>query len=105
MTMALFERFTQEDPDDKRWTAKHEAAAALGVVALGYFTLNQLKAFWNTSAADNTDLNAIVGLVGPLSQADRLDWLKGLEWLLVLNESGAAAVDTAAKIRAKLGLA
>jgi len=102
--MALFERFTQEDADPDRWIAKHEAAAALGVVALGMFSLAQLKAYWNTSAADNTDLDAIVALVGPLSQGARMDWLKGLEWLLVLNESGAAAVDTAAKIRTILGL-
>lgn len=102
--MALFERFTGEDANPDRHIAKHEAAAALGVVALGFFTLAQLKQFWNTTAADNADLDAIVAHVGPLSQADRLDWLKGLEWLLVLNEFGAGPVDSAAKIRALLGL-
>ena len=101
--MALVERLMRTDPDESRYIAVHIFFAALHEIASGNATLNQLKSYWNTTTADNTELDTIAA-AAPSGDGARAMYINRLHSVFILAEEGVPGYDTPANVRTKLGI-
>lgn len=101
--MAIVERLMQTDPDPTRHIAVHTFFAAVAEVNSGHLTLQQVKNYLNTTAADDVELDAMAALVTG-DQANRLEMIGRFHAVFILAAIRAPGYDTEAAVRSKLGI-
>jgi len=101
--MALVERLMHTDPDVTRFIPVHTFFAAMSELSVGNITVAQVKTFWNTTAADDVDLDALIA-AAPAGDAAKALYIQKLHAVFILAESTVPGYDTPAGVRTKLGI-
>lgn len=102
--MALIERLMHDSSEPtERHIAVHTFFAYCSEIERGGQTLPNVKTLLSTTAADNTDFDAIGALITGAA-ASRLAVIQRIHAVFILAETGELDYDTPAKVRAKLGI-
>src|SRR5690349_12424011 len=103
--MALIERLMGEpfEADSAKRIPVHQFAAACYEIAFGPRTVAQIKTYYNMSAADATEFDALVAKVTGTDPV-RHRIIFQFEQVLLLAETRATNYDTPALIRTRLGI-
>jgi hypothetical protein len=104
--MALVERLIGHVSEPtERHIPVHDFFAAVQEIISGRLTATQVQDFWQMTAADLTDWDALAATMPPQAQsANRAIWISGLHAVFLLASSGYPTYDTPAAVRTKLGI-
>lgn len=102
--MALVERLMHDssETEDRRMSV-HTFFAAASEVERGALTNTQVKNYYNMTAPDIVDYDALVALVTGAAAA-RLAVIQRIHAVFILAEARAPGYDTPANVRSKLGI-
>mgnify|MGYP001614587856 FL=1 len=109
--MALIERLTGADPDPTRKIRVHQFAAHAHEIVRARTTVAYVKTYWQMSAADITEFDALIAQFTGLTDLQKLFRVQDYERILELAEYSLnsrygpiTGYGTPADVRAKLGL-
>lgn len=102
--MALVERLMRDSSElDSRWMEVHTFFAAASEIERGALTNTQVKNYYEMTAADIVDFDALVALVTGTA-ANRLAVIQRIHAVFLLAEVRAPNYDTPSNVRTKLGI-
>jgi hypothetical protein len=88
---------------ESRWIPVHDFFAAASEIERGALTSAQVKAFWEMTAADIADFDAMVALVTGAA-APRLAMIQRFHAVFILAEGRYTGYNTPANVRSKIGI-
>lgn len=104
--MALIERLMHHSSEDQsRFMSVHEFFAAITEIMSGQLTAAQVQNYYQMTAADIVDWNAIVATMPAQNQtANRAIFMNRMHSVFILAENRLPLYSTPAEVRARLGI-
>lgn len=104
--MALVERLMHDASEsDSRWMSVHLFFAACLAIEQGIYTVAQVKSYYQMTAADEVDFDALIALMPGAGQpGPRALFIEKIHAAFILAENKTPLFSTPSEVRARLGI-